>query len=436
MNNFFKKNIGWLIFGILALTPVIRWFLINNLNFKFSNISSIATSLGQIAGILGMVLFALNLITGSKIKIVDKIFFGLPDALNFHAIIGALGFCLILFHPILLAVRYLNFSISKTAMFFVPQGFDAISWGIYALGIMILLMVLTYYVKLKYNIWLFTHKFMILAFVLAFAHIALIDSDISRDLFLRYYVLGISIISIVVYLYNVILDKIFYNNLEYNIIRVDKLAENITQIELEPKAKFISFIPGQFVFIKFKSNNLTQEAHPFSISSDNNQKNLEFTIKSLGDFTSKISNLKVGGKAFVKGAFGKFSCNYFPNTDQIWISGGIGITPFLSMARSLPKNNNQKIDLYYCVKNKSEAILLDKLKEIEKNNKYFRVISWFSDEQGLINAENIAKLSDNINNKNIFICGPVSFMNNLKLQLIKIGVKNNNIHWEKFSFNN
>ncbi len=435
MDNYIKKNVGWILIMVLAIIPVLRWFFVMPLNFRFANIALIATSLGQITGILGMILFALNLIIASKFKFIDRLFFGIPDALNIHSKIGAIGFCLILFHPILLVAKYFYFSIESMAMFFIPQGFDAVSFGIYALVLMILIMVLTLYIKLKYQVWLFSHRFLVLAFVFAVLHSFLIQSDISRDLFLRYYILGFSFFALALSLYNFLSDKIFFKALEYNIIRVQKLAENITQIELEPKYRALKFSPGQFVFVKFISDNLSSESHPFSISSNANNKNIELTIKGLGDFTKKIGNLKIGDKAFVKGPFGKFSFLEFPNKDQVWISGGIGITPFLSMARSLELGKtNQKVNLYYCVKNKSEAILLDELLQIEKNNKHFKVITWFSEEKGQITAEKIVELSNGFANKEIFLCGPVSFMDNLRLQFNKLGVKNINIHWEKFSF--
>src|SRR3989339_30441 len=435
MNNYIKKNIGWILIMVLVLIPVLRWFFIVPLNSRFADIGAIATSLGQITGLLGMILFALSLITGSKFKFIDKIFFGLPDALNIHSKIGAIGFCLILFHPLLLVVEYLQFSLNSAVIFFIPRGFDAIGFGIYALALMILLIILTLYIKLKYQIWLFSHRFLILAFIFAVLHSFMIESDISRDLFLRYYMLGFSFFALALSLYNLLADKIFFQGLEYYVSKVNKLTENITQIELSPKSNALKFMPGQFVFVRFLSKGISSESHPFTVSSISQKENLELNIKSLGDYSSKIKDLKVGEKAFIKGPFGKFSYTEFKDKNQIWIAGGIGITPFLSMARSLRLGNvNQKADLYYCVKNKSEAILLDELLEIEKNNKSFRLMPWFSEEKGQITADKIVELSNGFVNKEILLCGPTSFMIKLKSQLLKLGVNNINIHWEKFSF--
>lgn len=436
MNYFIKKNRGWMLLLFLAIIPIIRWFWINDFDYKFGNLGNMATSFGQIAGLLGMILFSLNLIIGSKFKFVDKIFFGLPDALNIHAVVGGISFCLILFHPLLLVVEYWQFSINSAVMFFVPYGTNAVSFGIYALAFMILLIIATYYIKLKYQIWLFSHRFLILAFVLAFIHTFLISSDVSRDLFLRYYMMFFGSLGLILSLYNLLSDKIFSRNLEYYVRKVDKLAENITQIILEPRKNTIKFFPGQFVFVKFKSKNklISQEIHPFTISSKPNG-NLEFNIKSLGDFTNNVSNLQVGDLALINGPFGKFSYKEFDDKDQIWIAGGIGITPFLSMARAINSEKVKKrIDLYYCTNNESEAVLLDELLEIKAINKYFNIIPWYSDSNKFITANDIVKLSHGLGNKEIFLCGPIKFIENLKLQFFKLGVKNKNIHWEKFSF--
>jgi predicted ferric reductase len=121
-----------------------------------------------------------------------------------------------------------------------------------------------------------------------------------------------------------------------------------------------------------------------------------------------------------------------PNKNQIWIAGGIGITPFLSMARAL-QNDNYNIDLYYCTSNKGEAVLLDELLKISSVFKNFRVIQWCSDEKGRINAHLVSRFSG-LENKSVLLCGPPPFMSSLRKQFLELNVVNNNIYSEKFQF--
>ena len=52
-------------------------------------------------------------------------------------------------------------------------------------------------------------------------------------------------------------------------------------------------------------------------------------MKALGDYTQSLKNLKPGTIAEIEGAFGKFSYTHYGDSPQIWIAGGIGVTPFL-----------------------------------------------------------------------------------------------------------
>lgn len=442
MNLVIKKNIGWVVVLILSLIPVIRWFFIAPLDFRFANFNVTFTSLGQIAGLLGMTLFAITLILSTRIKILDRFFYGLPDMYNLHQRMGQISFILLLFHPLFLVVKYFSFSLRDAAMFLLPHGFDAVSYGIYALVGMIILIALTIYIKLKYPTWKISHKFMVLVFVIALLHVLLITSDISNDIFLRYYIFTISIIALGLSFYQAFLSMYINRSYNYKVKRVTNLGDKIVEIELEPDSLTLlwtgklKFEAGQFIFVKFHSQAVTSESHPFSISSDPQNSSLKIIVKSLGDYTSKIGNLSVGDKAVLCGPFGKFNFKNAEFKNQVWLAGGIGITPFLSMASKLNNTNDYKIDLFYCVKNKSEMVLAQELNKISENNKNFRVIFWCSDDSGFINANEILKLSGNVLNKDFFLCGPTGFMVNLKNQLLKLNVKNINIHWENFNFFN
>lgn len=430
-NNFLQKYSGLIIVLVLGILPAVRWFFIVSQSPRFSSISTSATNLGQIFGILGMSFFAISLILSFRSQILDKIFYGISDVYNIHQKIGKIAFCFLLFHPLFLAVKFLYISIKSTLMFFVPQELNAQSLGTVALFLMALLIVLTIYVKLKYPHWKISHKFMVLVFVFAMMHTFMIESDISRDFILRYYVLAISVLGLVLSFYQAFLSMFFNKNFKYKVKLITNLNSQVVSIILEPVLKKIKFKPGQFVFVRFFSKNLSSESHPFSICSEPDGDNLEIVVKSLGDFTENIKNINVGDDVLVEGPFGKFSFNT-ANKNQVWLAGGVGITPFLSMAKSL--NNNYKVDLFYCTKNKEEAVLINRLEEISAKNNNFKLINWYSDQMGFISAKAIESVSGDMLEKDFLLCGPTNFMLSLKNQLLKLGVQNKNIYFEDFNF--
>jgi predicted ferric reductase len=425
-----KKIIGILAILILTLIPFIAWLLIEPLKYRFLGFIGAMTSLGQITGIIGLTLFSLNLILSARFRFSENFFYGLNKVYNYHHQIGAISFVLLLFHPLFLVVSYLSVSLRSAAEFFIPFRDVPITYGILSLLLMIILMILTFYIKLKYHQWKFSHKFMVLVFVFALFHSMFISSDISRDTFLRIYLLGLGFIGLAVSFYQAFVSKYINTYSIYYLKKINILNPQVIELELETKHKKINFVSGQFVFIRFLSDNIKNESHPFSISSNPNGDNLQIIIKSLGDFTAKLENLEPGLAVEIEGPYGKFSYLNISNKNQIWVAGGVGITPFISMARSLD-NNGYNIDLYYAVKNESETVLLNELKELEQNKK-IKLIPWYSAEKGYLNAQAISEITTDFKNRDILLCGPAPFMFSIRKQLLELNIKKKNIHFENF----
>lgn len=432
MASILRKNIGWLAIVILSLLPVIRWAMIIPLNYRFFDLTMTMTSVGQITGLVGMAMFSISMMLSGRERFLDMNF-GLDKVYKNHHVVGAFSFTLLLFHPLFLAVKYIQFSLRDAALFFLSSDNWALNYGILSLFLMIVLMVLTFYIVFRYQYWKFFHKFMVVVFVFAMYHTFYISSDISRDDILRIYVLSLAALGFSFGFYRAFLSRFFDEKYQYVIKKAIEIAPGVMQIDMEPKNRALSFNPGQFIFIKFIGKSISLEEHPFSISSAPSLNNLQLIIKSLGDYTNELKNLKEGDMALVEGPFGRLSYLNIENKNQIWIGGGVGITPFLSMARSL-KNDGYKIDLYYSVKIKEEIVFLDELSNMSAVDKNFRVIPWYANEKGYLSASAIYELSGGLRDKDIFLCGPPVFMDSLRGQFRKLGVKKGKIHLEKFNF--
>lgn len=416
---------------ILSIIPVAIWTFMMPLDIRFFDLSSTFTSLGQVFGLVGMVLFSVNLILAGRFRFLDKYFKGLDKVYANHSKLGAISFSLLLFHPLFLVIKFIAISLKDAALFFVPFVNTPITWGIISLGLMIILMSLTFYIKLKYHVWKISHKVMVIVFVFAIFHTFFISSDISRNDFLRYYILVLAMIGLFVSIRQAFLNKLI-KKFNYKVKNINQLNENIKEIEMEPLNKKMIFIPGQFAFFEFFSNGVNSESHPFSISSSNLENNLKITVKNLGDYTNELINLKINDNVLVDGPYGNFSYKKIQNKNQIWIAGGIGITPFLSMAKSLERD--YIIDLYYSVKENKEAVHVNDLMEISQSIPSFKFNLWVASLNGYINSGVIANLSKDLESKDIFLCGPPAFMESLKNQFLSLGVDIKKIHYENFNF--
>jgi len=417
---------------LVVALPVVRWFMIVPLNPRWINFSAVTTSLGQLAGIIGLTLFAINLLFSARAKIWDDFFYGLNNLYVWHARIGALAFSLLLFHPLLLVVKYVSVSLMSAVGFFLPsQGWPTFL-GVIALSGMIIVLSITFYVFWKYQNWKLSHKFMVAVFVFAWLHAALIPSDISRDMFLRYYLLGLGLGGFLAGAYQALLSRIWNRHYIYDLAGLRRLNEQTIELELAPRKRRLVFSPGQFIFIRFFGNDIRSESHPFSLTSNPGEKNLSLAVKSLGDFTSELQKIKPGMAVSIEGPYGKFSHLNIRNNKQVWVAGGVGITPFLSMARSLV-GTEYEIDLYYCVNEPAEAILMEELKAVSASQNNFRLIPWYSKTQGRITGQKISEMSGGLGDKDIFLCGPPAFMSSLQRQCLMLKIPGKNIHFENFA---
>lgn len=418
----------------LSLIPVFIWALMSPLESRFLDLNYTTTSLGQIFGLVGMTLFAINLILAGRFKFLDKYFNGLDKVYLNHGRIGSIAFSMILFHPLFLVVQYIDISTRAAALFFVPFVNMQITWGIISLLMMIVLISFTFYVKLKYHIWKMSHKFMIVAFFFAVLHTFTISSDISRNSFLKYYILTLSILGLIVSIRQAVLNNFLVKKFKYKVAYIKQLNPDVLEVGLTPTDKSMKFKVGQFAFFSFiNKSGVPSESHPFSLSSSEVEENLTITIKNLGDYTSLLKNLKDGDTVFIDGPYGQFSYKNVSSKNQIWIAGGIGITPFYSMAKSLEDGYN--IDFYYSVKEKDEAVYVEELNKVSSKNPNFKFNLWSAKEKGYINAELVAGMSNGLEDKEIFFCGPPALMKSLKDQFVLLGVDVKKIHYENFSFN-
>lgn len=420
------------IIAILSIIPVIIWAFMAPISSRFTDVGTIFTSLGQIFGLVGMTLFSINLILAGRFKLLDKYFKGLDKVYVNHSKIGSIAFSMMLFHPIFLVVQYVMVSTKAAALFFVPFINMPITWGIISLFLMIVLISFTLYVKLKYNVWKMSHKFMTVAFIFSVIHAITINSDISRSAELRYYVFGFAFLGIFVMVRKLFFDYFINIKFKYKVSGIKQLNKDIVEVEMKPLDKKMSFASGQFAFFSFLSEGVSSESHPFSLSSSDQDSNLKITVKNLGDYTSFLNKLNINDGVLVEGPYGHLSYKNIPNKNQIWIAGGIGITPFYSMAQNLDREYN--IDFYYSVKEENEAVYLKQLQDISAKNPKFKFNLWSAKERGYINGEIVSDLSGGVGDKDLFFCGPPMLMKTLEKQFVLLGVDINKIHYENFSF--
>jgi predicted ferric reductase len=340
---------------------------------------------------------------------------------------------LLLFHPLFTATALLPVSVKQAATSIWPLKSLAFFLGWAALLVMISLLVLTFYFRPEYQIWKLTHKFLSVAFLLGGLHAFLIPSDIAQNWWLRAYIFGLGTVALVLYIRHSILNA--HKKYRYLVERVERLNDVVWRIVMVAGQEAMRYQAAQFGWFKFINGEVQAESHPFSFSSASNNDRLEITVKDLGAFTQSLARLNPGIAVEVQGPYGRFNFRRSRYKKQVWVGGGIGMTPFIGMSRDLrTERGGYDIDLIFVVRNQPELFALNDLYASEKEAmRKLKLTVWFSDERGYLTAQQIKKfIGGNLEKVSFFICGPGPLMASLKTQLMNEGVAKRDIYTEEF----
>jgi len=432
-----KKYLLKILYVLFFLTGGVLTLGIPVRNFSFY-------SFGLVLGTLSLTGLTLQIFMGSRIKFLEK-GVGLDKILRLHSINGRLTLLFIILHPTFIFGPALLQGESFGAIF---SSFTIYHWlGVLALLLIVATIILTIYqqkLKLNYEYWKIIHKTGYVIIVSGFVHSFFVGPDIASKGVLFYWWIFLGAIVIFSLFYRYILRNWFLKNSLYEIVKIIKESPDVTSVYFKPmEGKVFSFYPGQFAFVKFYSEYLRSEEHHFTISSSPTSNTICFTIKESGDFTRKISNLKIGDTARIEGPFGAFS-NAGMKGPFIFIAGGIGITPIMSMLKFMKeKNKKEKTLLLYAARKRSDLVFYKELEKLKKERSWFNVSYVLSSEEnipkekrfhkGYINSSILRSYISNFNSAKVFLVGPIHMMEAVKRILIQEEINRRQIFSEKFA---
>lgn len=429
---YIKRYSGQLILISLVLIPVLIWVSVDGVRSILGTPGVAVASLGKATALMGAALYLFLPVLSMRYDFITRLFGGINRAHKLHLYGGKISFFLITAHPIFLGIGRLMLGSSLSTIW---------DWtsllllsGIVAFVIFAATVAMSIYSHIKHQRWLVVHHLFGWLIPLFFLHGLLADNKLLniKGLFWYYTLLGI--VGFAAFLYRSVFARYFMRRFSYEVCEVNHLSDSVIEVVLKPTAIPISFEPGQFAYISFVFPGIDPEAHPFSFSNSNNGPYVRFTIKNLGDDTARLRDVTPGTQAFIEGPYGNFSYKNTKNMNQIWIAGGIGITPFLSMARSFSGHKEYDIRFYYGTESFEEAVFLQEFIDITRHlpeNFHTTVVS--KQVSGFVTAEFLKGSLGKLEIFDYFICGPPGMMKSLVSQLTGAGVPIEQIHIESFS---
>ncbi len=435
-------GIFWIIlFTLLTLAPI----LILILGPKYSNRSPLL-DLSVGLGFTGLAIMALQFVISGRIKILNRPF-GTDLVYHFHRQIGIAAFFMVFAHPIILFIldgRYLRLLNPITA----PWRARAAVTSILLLIVVVLTAEYRQKIKMSYKLWKIWHGILSTVMVtLALVHIFLVGNYVDLP-WKKALWIGYSAIFIGMLAYTRIIYPLRLIRRSFLVKETKEEQGDVWTITMEPiNHKGFQFAPGQFAWLTAWKTPFSDTEHPFSIASSVERKTeIEMSIKNLGPFTNKIRTLKPGDRVYVDGPYGAFNLDHFPNAKQlIFIPGGIGVTPIMSMLRTMADRGDKRpILLFYCNREFKTVTFKDEIKDLESKLKLKTVYTiekppqrW-EGESGFLNKDILNRHIPEgwlVDGTDIFLCGPTPMMNAVESELLIIGYAQQRIHSERYAFN-
>jgi predicted ferric reductase len=388
-------------------------------------------SLGIAFGAASIIAMSLALILAARPRLVEPLFGGLDRMYVIHKWLGVAALGLMIAHNI--AEPEVENFVRETSL-----GEFASDVGELALNGFIGLVLLSWIkripftrLELPWPIWRFTHRFTGLLFAIAAFHQLAIDKPAGIEPTLGIYLNVFSLAGLAAWIFTQVVAP-FVRRRTYLLDRIERHG-SASELTLRPTGRAMRWRPGQFAFVSATGSGL-DEAHPFTIASaPRADGSLRFGIKALGDWTRRLPDKLVPGQHLrVEGPYGRFL--FRPRVPrQVWLAGGIGITPFLAWAEALTDKDRQQIALIWAVTAPDEAFVADRLQAIAAHHPGLEVHIIASRTNGRLTAERLEGLLPfDIAQAELFFCGPTALHTTILSGLRAMGKPPRRDHCEAF----
>jgi len=391
---------------------------------------------------VGYSILAMQFVLSARFGWIERSF-GLDAVFRFHRTMGMYAGALLLAHPLLYA------SADKWELLLGfnhpwPVSLGKVGW----LALVVLAVSSTFRktLSLEFETWRGIHNGLALSvLLLGFVHSLGVGGDFSG--WPMRVIWGILLsVALGSYLLRTLLHPQRLALQPYEVVRIEQETHDVWSLEMAPvnDARGMQNLPGQFGFLTLYRAGLPTEEHPFTIASAPSASGrVVITIKASGDYTATIGQTGVGDRASISGPYGRFSYALRPEeNDLVFIAGGVGITPMLSMLRHMrDMRADTSVVLLYCNRQERDIIAGPELKSIAEGSHprltVVHVLSNPSDEwMGVkcrIDGPLIQRHVSQLDNKVFYVCGPPLMTSNVIAALCRMGIPKHSVRIEQFS---
>lgn len=218
-----------------------------------------------------------------------------------------------------------------------------------------------------------------------------------------------------------------------------KESDVVTSFYLVPEdgQKLPHFLPGQYVTVKgYNDKDEYTHLRQYSLSDMPGKDYFRLSIKREGTVSEYMHNQMEEG-AFVEltAPAGEFTIDLNSDNELVLLSAGIGVTPLMSMAKgALQAQPERAVQFTHATRNESTHVFREEVEQLCLDHSSFEYDFRYTErgEEAVLTSHCIKRIVHD-EPQQFYICGPVSFVNEMEEYLHQAGVSREYIHFEVFT---
>ena len=300
--------------------------------------------------------------------------------------------------------------------------------------------------RTRYETWRWLHVVLGLGAVTGSAlHVLWLRHLTQDQLMLRWFQLSVALLAVVLG-YRWLVRPALATRNAYVVDSLRRENESVSTLVLRPlrhRHRGLRFDPGQFAWLRLDRPLAPAEEHPFTIASGAHRpRELEFTIRDAGDFTGLVSRLRPGRRVYIDGPHGSFTVDARSADGLVLVAGGVGITPMMSMLRTLAHRRDPRPHLLLVGARRAEDLLFREELASLTHRLRLSVVEVLSDPppgwRGRTGRVDLRLLDELLPRQvhtgrcDVYICGPPAMVEGVTEALHRLGVPESHVHTEQF----
>ena len=411
---------------------------------EFGSYSGALIAVGQLTALYGTYLALLQLVLMSRTPWLDQLF-GMDRLAGVHRWVGFACVWLLVAHGVF-----------TTAGFAASDGSSVVGEALVLLttypyvlmataGMALFVAVAVTSVRaarrrVSHETWYGIHLYAYLAIALAFLHQLLVGTDFIGDPAARLYWVLLyvaAVASIVLFRFG----QPVYLSVRHRlrVANVVREAPGVVSVYVTGRdLDRLAVRAGQYFVWRFLTRDDWWRGHPFSISAAPNGRFLRLTIKDMGDHTNRLQRMRIGTRVFAEGPYGALTGARRTRPGVVLIAGGIGVTPLRALLEELPAARGD-LTLLYRATRAADLVFRDELDQLAALRG--ATVHYLVGRRGTaamptdpLAAPALRRLVPDILQRDVYLCGPVPMMEQVRRTLRALGVSSQQIHLERFAF--